>query len=115
MKTLIRIGSGRVVAMRYRMKNSQGEVLINTLEGEPVTFLYGSGEILPGLEKPLSGLKIGEQKSFGLSAEAVPQFGQTMYFDVIIDDIRWPAGNDSPTIKSTLDNTADICGPGCDC
>ncbi|MEX2234638.1 MAG: FKBP-type peptidyl-prolyl cis-trans isomerase [Cyclobacteriaceae bacterium] len=69
MDASIQIGSHRIVAMRYTMKNSAGEILANTLEEEPVRFLYGSGEILPGLEHPLTGLRIGEQKSFSLSPE----------------------------------------------
>ena len=87
--------------MRYTMKNSAGEILVNTLEEEPVEFLFGSGEILPGLEHSLTGLKIGEQKSFSVSPETVPGFGQTIHFDVVIDDIRWA--------------TVDECGPDCDC
>ena len=101
MDAVIEIGSRRIVAMRYTMKNAAGEILANTLEEGPVRFLFGSGEILPALEYPLTGLKIGEQKSFSLSPEAIPEFGQTIHFDVVIDDIQWAAGNE--------------CGPGCDC
>lgn len=113
MKTKIRVGSGRIVAMRYIMKNSEGAVLADTRKEPPVEFRYGSGEILPGLEGPLTGLKIGEQKTFSLSPESVPGLNQTFYFDVIIDDVRWPARAEEK--DSNIANAKETCGPECDC
>lgn len=105
MNTVISVGSERIVSLRYTMKNAVGEVLADAAEQEPVKFLFGSGEILPGLESPLEGLRIGEKKSFSLSPETVPDLNETFHFDVIIDDIR-PA-NDPESDAA--------CGPGCDC
>jgi hypothetical protein len=100
--------------MRYVMKNSEGVILANTL-GEPaVEFRYGSGEILPGLEGPLTGLKIGEQKTFTLSPETVPGLNQTFRFEVIIDDVRWPAEMEQKTAMDDTDRDSE-CGPGCEC
>jgi FKBP-type peptidyl-prolyl cis-trans isomerase (trigger factor) len=102
--------------MRYIMKNSEGSVLANTLQEQPVEFRYGSGEILPGLEGPLTGLKIGEQKTFSLSPESVPGLNQTFYFDVIIDDVRWPSETEAQEVKDNLLKPEQKdCGPGCDC
>ncbi|MEX1241886.1 MAG: FKBP-type peptidyl-prolyl cis-trans isomerase [Cyclobacteriaceae bacterium] len=114
---MIRVGPQRVVAMRYIMKNSTEEVLVNTLEQEPVTFTFGSGKILPALEQPLTGLKIGEQKSFRLTPESSPGLDQTYYFDVIIDDIRWDNGDEPEPedVGISLQNSADDCGPDCNC
>lgn len=94
-----------MVAIRYRMKNSAGETLVNTMESEPVKFVYGSGQILPALEGALKGLKIGEQKKFTLAA--APGLDEPFSFDVVVDDICW--------IESEPATEANDCGPGCVC
>ncbi|HEX8040645.1 MAG TPA: FKBP-type peptidyl-prolyl cis-trans isomerase [Chryseosolibacter sp.] len=105
MNPIIRVGANRVVALRYRMKNSAGETLVNTMESEPVKFVYGSGEILPALESALKGMKIGEQKNFTLPA--AHGLDQPFSFDVVIDDICW--------IESEPATKGNDCGPGCAC
>jgi len=100
--------------MRYVMKNSREEELANTMAEEPVTFMFGTGEILPGLEAPLKGLKIGEEKSFALSPDTTPELDQTLYFNVVIDDVRWATETRRATDASP-DQTDGACGPDCDC
>src|SRR6266566_1881183 len=36
---------------------------------EPLTYLHGSGQIVPGLEKELTGLKVGDQKKIVVKPE----------------------------------------------
>ena len=96
------------------MRNAADTVLINTLEQQPVKFTYGSGEILPGLEGPLTGLKVGEQKSFSLSGATTPELDQTYYFDVVIDDICWTTEEESNTLHE-LKRHINECGPDCAC
>jgi len=114
MDHMIRVGPERIIAMRYVMKNATDEVLVNTLEQEPVSFMFGSGEILPGLEGPLKGLKIGEEKSFSLSPDSTPGLDQTFYFRVIIDDVRWANEGSASEEHSGKKNDND-CGPDCAC
>ena len=104
---MIRVGLNRMVTLRYRMKNSSGEIIANTLDRQPVTFLYGSGKILHGLEQALEGLKIGQQKSFKISEEDTPGLRGTFQFDIVIDDISW--ADDSSSLR------ASPCGPDCLC
>jgi FKBP-type peptidyl-prolyl cis-trans isomerase (trigger factor) len=90
--------------MRYTMKNSHGQVLAN----ERASFLYGSGEIIPGLEAPLTGLMTGEQRSFSLSPDDSAQLEETFHFDVTIDDVCWPS--------ASIDTSeANNCPPDCAC
>ena len=111
MSTNLRVGSKRIISIRYRMSNAAGEMLVDTFEGEPTNFLYGSGEILPGLEGPLTGMRIGEQKAFTLSGESAPELDQTYHFDVIVDNVRWAPDEELKPVK----NPAMDCGPDCDC
>ena len=45
-----------VVSIRLKMTNSKGEVLENNLEGQPIQYVQGGGNILP------SFIKIREMK-----------------------------------------------------
>ena len=107
----LRVGSQRIVSIRYRMTNSEGQILIDTFQGEPVRFRYGSGEILAGLEGPLSGLKAGEQIRFSLGSDTTPQLDQNYHFEVVVDEVSW--ATDSAVITGSKDGAA--CGPDCDC
>ena len=111
MNNNLRVGSQRIVTIRYRMKNSDGEVLVDTFQGEPVRFRYGSGEILAGLEGPLTGLKPGDQTHFSLRSETTPQLDQNYHFEVIVDDVSWAT---DPVIPRDAKDGVD-CEPGCKC
>lgn len=50
-----------VVGMDYSLK-VDGEIVDSSEGSEPIEFIQGHGNIIPGLEKELYGLKIGESK-----------------------------------------------------
>lgn len=54
------ISESRVVLMHYTLTNTAGETLDSSRGGEPLAFLHGSGNIIPGLEKALLGKKAGD-------------------------------------------------------
>ena len=56
------IDDGKVVDLVYSLKNSEGEVLDSADEQNPLTYLHGAQEIVPGLESELKGLKVGDKK-----------------------------------------------------
>ncbi len=57
----LKVQNGQVVSMDYTL-HVNGE-LLDTSEGrEPLEFLQGSGNIIPGLERELYGMVIGESK-----------------------------------------------------
>lgn len=52
---------GKVVSIDYTLKNSDGQIL-DTSEGrEPLAYLHGAGNIIPGLESALEGKSAGDQ------------------------------------------------------
>jgi FKBP-type peptidyl-prolyl cis-trans isomerase SlyD len=57
----LRIGPDTVVTVAYRVYDDGGELLAD--QGEPITYLYGRGHIVPGLEEGLVGLGSGETRS----------------------------------------------------
>jgi FKBP-type peptidyl-prolyl cis-trans isomerase SlyD len=49
-----------VVRIHYTLTDDTGDVLDSSSEGEPLTYLHGSGNIIPGLERELSGKRPGD-------------------------------------------------------
>lgn len=60
----MKVAKNTVVLMNYVIKDKDtGEILDKNVDhGEPMPFLVGAGNIIPGLEKELIGLKEGEKK-----------------------------------------------------
>ncbi len=58
-----KIAEGKVVQLRYSLKNSQGEVLDQADKDSPFVYLHGAQQIVPGLETALEGLTVGEKKA----------------------------------------------------
>ncbi len=59
----MQIAKDKVVAIDYTLKDDDGSVL-DTSEGkQPLAYLHGNGNIIPGLEKALEGKSAGEELS----------------------------------------------------
>lgn len=56
----MRIARDSVVAFQYTLKNEQGEV-VDESGDEPLVYLHGHGQIVPGLEAALLGKSAGEK------------------------------------------------------
>jgi len=54
------IQDGVVVIMHYTLKNDQGETLDSSDGGDALPYLHGSNNIVPGLEKALTGKAVGD-------------------------------------------------------
>ena len=54
------IGNNLVVAMHYKLTNGSGEVLDSSEGADPLTYLHGAGNIIPGLEEALVGKVQGD-------------------------------------------------------
>jgi FKBP-type peptidyl-prolyl cis-trans isomerase SlyD len=63
--------TNKVVSIIYELRrNSQDGEIIETLEKEnPMTFLFGNGNLLPMFEEKLIGLKTGQSFKFTLTSE----------------------------------------------
>lgn len=65
----VKIEDNRVVALAYTLTDSAGEVLDRATEGEPVLYLHGHGNLVPGLEHALTGRAVGERFEVELPPE----------------------------------------------
>ncbi|GAB6390521.1 FKBP-type peptidyl-prolyl cis-trans isomerase [Stutzerimonas marianensis] len=69
-----RIGSDTQVTLHFALSLENGEQVDSTFEKQPATFKVGDGNLLPGFEQQLFGLKAGDKRTFKINPEQ--GFGQ---------------------------------------
>jgi FKBP-type peptidyl-prolyl cis-trans isomerase SlyD len=57
-----------VVTLDYTLVADE-EILESTDDGEPIVFIQGIGQVIPGLESALYGMKVGEKKTVVIEPE----------------------------------------------
>lgn len=73
----------KVVSFHYTLKDDKGAVLESSHGDDPMSFLEGVGQIIPGLERELKGLKQGDKKSVNVpAAEAYGEFDEALVVEV---------------------------------
>jgi len=55
----MKIAKGTVVSLDYRLHLGDGETVDASDPGEPLRYVHGEGNIVPGLESALHGLEMG--------------------------------------------------------
>ncbi len=55
------VGANRIVALRLKMTNEAGDVLDETTQNEPLVYLHGHENLVPGLEVALEGQPVGKR------------------------------------------------------
>ena len=55
----MRISKDRVVCMDYTIRLANGQVVESSVGQEPLTYLHGRRQIVPGVEKAIEGLESG--------------------------------------------------------
>ena len=68
------IGQNSVVSMHYTLKNDDGEVMDSSDGKEPLVYLHGANNLIPGLEAELTGKTTGA--AFNASIPADQAYGE---------------------------------------
>ncbi len=57
-----------VVSLHYKLQedDANGQLIEQTQEGEPLTFLFGAGQMIPEFEAKLEGKSAGDHFAFGI-------------------------------------------------
>jgi FKBP-type peptidyl-prolyl cis-trans isomerase SlyD len=63
------ITDGIVVAMDYALKDDEGTLLDQSQPDQPLTYLHGHKNIIPGLESALAGKKVGDSVEVRVAPE----------------------------------------------
>jgi FKBP-type peptidyl-prolyl cis-trans isomerase 2 len=82
-KAATTVEAGRKVSIEYTLVLEDGKQIDSNVGGEPLVFEQGKHEILPGLEKAISGMKVSESRKVTLSpaegyGEVMPELIQAV-------------------------------------
>ncbi len=55
------VAQDKVVLIHYTLKNDAGSVIDSSSGGQPLAYIHGQGNIIPGLEKALEGKTTGDK------------------------------------------------------
>lgn len=56
------VKDGMVVSLDYTLQRDNGDMIDSSAGQEPLEYLQGAGQIIPGLEQALYGLSIGDER-----------------------------------------------------
>lgn len=77
------VAQDSVVTIHYTLKDDAGTVLDSSSPQEPLAYLHGHGNLIPGLEKQLEGKNAGE----ALSVTIAPADGYGEYDDRLVQSV----------------------------
>ena len=77
------IGDGMVVSTHYTLTDDDDNLLDSTDESEPMVYLHGAENIIPGLEDALTGKAVGDKFKVSIDVEdgygeVIPELMQTV-------------------------------------
>lgn len=59
---MVNVKDDHVVSLDYVLRLENDQVIDQSSEGDPLQFLQGHSQIIPGLEEALYGMEVGEEK-----------------------------------------------------
>lgn len=66
----MKIASNKVATLHYTLKDDKGALIESSLgSGEPLSYIHGIGNLIPGLESQLEGKQVGDKLSVVVPAE----------------------------------------------
>jgi FKBP-type peptidyl-prolyl cis-trans isomerase SlyD len=77
------IAEKKVASIEYTVKNDKGEIIDSSVGAEPLVYLHGANNIVPGLEIALLGKKSGDEVSIVVS----PDEGYGEYHEEAIQQV----------------------------
>jgi FKBP-type peptidyl-prolyl cis-trans isomerase SlyD len=89
------IAQDQVVSIRYTLKNDAGDVLDSSPHAEPLVYLHGHGNLIPGLERELTGKKPCDK----LQVKIVPAEGYGEYDKALVQRVPRRALKGVPDVR----------------
>ncbi|WP_017940473.1 MULTISPECIES: peptidylprolyl isomerase [unclassified Thioalkalivibrio] len=83
----MQVAQNAVVAIHYTLTNDAGEKIDSSEGREPLAYLHGQGQIVPGLEKELEGKAAGDK----VQAKVTPEEGYGEKIDAMVQEIPMDA------------------------
>lgn len=70
----MKIEDGKVVSFHYTLKDEKGDQLESSRDSQPMAYLHGSRNIIPGLENAMTGHEQGDD--FEVTVEPAEAYGE---------------------------------------
>jgi FKBP-type peptidyl-prolyl cis-trans isomerase 2 len=67
--TVTQAKTGDIVKINFTGKLEDGSVFGSTVDSEPLEFKLGEGRVIPGVEKAVEGMSVGEKKTVQVPPE----------------------------------------------
>ena len=79
----MQIANNSVVSFHYTLTDDNGQVLDSSQGREPLVYLQGVGQIVPGLEKAMEGRQVGDQ----FKVDVVPEEGYGVHHAELVQEV----------------------------
>lgn len=79
----MQIARDSVAAFHYTLTDDQNQVIDSSAGRDPLTYLHGGGQIVPGLEKQLEGRSAGDK----FTADVVPEEGYGVHHPELMQQV----------------------------
>ena len=63
------VKDGMSVSFDYTLKDTDGNIIETSKGKSPLTYIHGQKRMIPGLEKQLTGMKVGDEKNIRVKPE----------------------------------------------
>jgi FKBP-type peptidyl-prolyl cis-trans isomerase SlyD len=77
------IAQNDVVTIHYTLRDDAEKVIDSSASGEPLTYLHGHGNLVPGLERELAGKNVGDH----LKVRIAPAEGYGEYDKALVQQV----------------------------
>lgn len=98
------IGENLIVCIHYKLTDGEGNVLDSSEGSEPLAYLHGKGNIIPGLENSLIGKAEGD--SLQVKVEPAQGYGEVMPEMIQVFDREVFQGAESIEVGMTFEAEA---------
>ncbi|MFZ5722036.1 MAG: FKBP-type peptidyl-prolyl cis-trans isomerase [Pseudomonadota bacterium] len=93
----LRVGPDTRVTLHFTLRLPDGEIVDSTVDRAPAVFVFGDGNLLPGFEQALRGLKAGDRRAVVIEpqdgfGDYSPANVQTMARSQFAPDLRLVRG-----------------------
>ena len=93
----MQVGPGTIVTLDYTLRLDSGDVVDSSDGRDPLVFHFGQGQVIPGLERKMTGMQNGDQKDIRVAPEEAygprePAAIQMIPLDRFPEDITPEAG-----------------------
>lgn len=91
----MQIADNTVASFHYTLTNDAGEVLDSSAGNDPLSYLHGAGNIVPGLEKAMLGRGVGDS----FTVDVAPEEGYGPHHEGLVQEVPLSAFAGVPNVE----------------